>query len=134
MASKKSYEDLLNVNYGLSLQLRTVSEGTKAKKALEKFGKRLEKHLEVYNDRLGDINLEYAATDDKDVLLVDEKGGYKYKKEDQKKRTEAVKKFLKEEFEFEPVRVSTVEDIADMHFLHGWIVGVNPKPEEPEED
>lgn len=134
MTVQKNYEDLLNVNYGLSLQIRALSEGTKAKKALEKFGKRLEKHIEIYNEKLGDINLDYAATDDKDVLLLDEKGGYQYKKEDQKKRTEAIKSLLKEEFEFESVRVATVEDIADMYFLHGWIVGVNPKPEEPEED
>lgn len=134
MTVQKNYEDLLNVNYGLSLQIRALSEGTKAKKALEKFAKRLEKHIEIYNEKLGDINLDYAATDDKDVLLLDEKGGYQYKKEDQKKRTEAIKSLLKEEFEFESVRVATVEDIADMHFLHGWIVGVNPKPEEPEED
>ena len=134
MTVKKNYEDLLNVNYGLSLQIRALSEGTKAKKALEKFGKRLEKQIEIYNEKLGDINLDYAATDDKDVLLTDEKGGYKYKKEDQKKRAEAIKKLLKEEFDFESVRVATVEDIADMYFLHGWIVGVNPKPEEPEED
>lgn len=134
MTVKKNYEDLLNVNYGLSLQIKALSEGTKAKKALEKFGKRLEKQIEIYNEKLGDINLDYAATDDKDVLLMDEKGGYQYKKEDQKKRTEAIKGLLKEEFDFESVRVATVEDIADMHFLHGWIVGVNPKPEEPEED
>ena len=134
MTVKKNYEDLLNVNYGLSLQIRALSEGTKAKKALEKFGKRLEKQIEIYNEKLGDINLDYAATDDKDVLLMDEKGGYQYKKEDQKKRTEAIKGLLKEEFDFESVRVATVEDIADMYFLHGWIVGVNPKPEEPEED
>ena len=134
MTVKKNYEDLLNVNYGLSLQIRALSEGTKAKKALEKFGKRLEKQIEIYNEKLGDINLDYAATDDKDVLLLDEKGGYQYKKEDQKKRTEAIKGLLKEEFDFESVRVATVEDIADMYFLHGWIVGVNPKPEEPEED
>jgi hypothetical protein len=134
MTVKKNYEDLLNVNYGLSLQIRALSEGTKAKKALEKFGKRLEKQIEIYNEKLGDINLDYAATDDKDVLLMDEKGGYQYKKEDQKKRTEAIRVLLKEEFDFESVRVATVEDIADMYFLHGWIVGVNPKPEEPEED
>ena len=134
MTVKKSYEDLLNVNYGVSLAVKNLSEGTKAKKALEKFNKRLDKHIENYNEKLGDINLDYAATDDKDVLLLDEKGGYKYKKEDQKKRTDAIKVLLKEEFDFESVRVATVEDIADMHFLHGWVVGVNPKPEEPEED
>ena len=134
MTVKKNYEDLLNVNYLLSLQLRTVSEGTKAKKALEKFAKRLEKHLEIYNEKIGDLNLDYAATDDKDVLLMDEKGGYQYKKEDQKKRTEAIKKLLKEEFDFESVRVATVEDIANMYFLHEWVIGVSPKPEEPEED
>lgn len=134
MTVKKSYEDLLNVNYGVSLAIKGMSEGTKAKKAIEKFNKRLEKHIETYNEKLGDINLDFAATDDKDVLLLDEKGGYKYKKEDQKKRTDAIKALLKEEFDFESVRVATVEDIADMHFLHGWVVGVNPKPEEPEED
>lgn len=134
MTVKKSYEDLLNVNYGLSLQMREVSEGTKAKKALEKFGKRLEKHIETYNEKLGDINLDFAATDEKDVLLLDDKGGYKYKKEDQKKRADAIKKLLKEDFDFESVRVATVEDIADMHFLYEWIIGVKPKPEEPEED
>ena len=134
MTVKKSYEDLLNVNYGVSLTFRELSEGTKAKKALEKFNKRLESHIENYNEKLGDINLDYAATDDKDVLLLDEKGGYKYKKEDQKKRTEAIKSLLKEEFDFESVRVGTVEDIANMYFLNGWIIGVNPKPEEPEED
>jgi hypothetical protein len=134
MTVKKSYEDLLNVNYGVSLVVRELSEGTKAKKAIEKFSKRLENHIETYNEKLGDINLDYAATDDKDVLLLDEKGGYRYKKEDQKKRADAIKKLLKEEFEFQPVRVSTVEDIADMHFLSEWIIGVNPKPEELEED
>lgn len=134
MNVKKNYEDLLNVNYGLSLQIRNLSEGTKAKKALEKLGKKLEKHIETYNEKLGDINLDYAATDDKDVLLLDDKGNYKYKKDDQKKRTDAIKALLKEEFDFESVRVGTVEDIADMDFLYEWVIGVPKKAEETDED
>ena len=110
------------------------SQETKIQKKLFKFAEKIKPYQEDYLKKIEELRLDNAATDDKGVLLVNEKGEFRFSKENLKKLGEDVKILNEKEFEFKKIEVMNPQGLEDFHFLEDWVTGVtfNPKPEEEE--
>lgn len=121
----KSYGELLVVSRGLNFLLSDKSiAASKTGKKLEKIAKKVQPHLDAYNEKLEDIKLDNANVDQSGSLIFDDKGGYKYTKEGMKKMNAKINELLKSEFEFYKLSFSP-EGLEDYTFLSGWVDGIS---------
>lgn len=123
---KKNYQDLLQLVQAiniLSSSKEHAESNTKGIKKLQKIGTKLKAQLDIYNEKLEDLRLDNAHTDENGALILDDKGGYKFSKDGLKKLNSAVKDLLKEEFEIYQFTFST-EGIETYAFLEGWVEGL----------
>jgi len=122
----RTYEELLRlvttIN-ALSSNKEHVDANTKGIKKLQKIGTKLKANLDDYNEKLEDIRLDNAHTDDKGCLITDDKGGYKYSKDGIKKLNKDIKALLQQTFEFYQFTFSN-EGIEIYAFLEGWVEGL----------
>ena len=109
------------------------SQETKTAKKLFKIFEKVKTHHEDYQAKVEELRLDNAAVGEKDVLLLDEKGSYKFTKEGIKKLTEQVKALGEKEFEFKPIEVINVAGLEDFNFLEDWTTGITFVKEEEEE-
>jgi len=109
------------------------SQETKVQKKLFKIYERVKSYHESYQAQVEELRLDNASTDDKDILLLDEKGGYKFTKENIKKLTAQVKELGEKGFEFKPIEVINVAGLEDFNFLEDWTTGITFVKEEEEE-
>lgn len=133
----KTYEELLRlvttIN-ALSSNQEHVDANTKGIKKLQKIGTKLKSNLDEYNEKLDDIRLDAAHTDDKGCLITDDKGGYKYSKDGIKKLNKDIKALLQNTFEFYQFTFSK-EGIENYAFLEGWVEGLEfPKMEQEDDE
>lgn len=120
----RTYEDLLILIRGLNILMSDKEIlSSKAGKKLEKMAKKVQSHLDEYNEKLEDIRLDNANVDANGSLLTDEKGGYKYSKEGIKKMNADIKELLKKEFEFYQFSFSP-EGLEKYSFLSKWVEGI----------
>jgi hypothetical protein len=106
---------------------------TKTQKKLVKIYDKVKTHHEDYQAKVEELRLDNAAVGEKDVLLLDEKGSYKFTKEGIKKLTEQVKALGEREFEFKPIEVINTQGLEDFTFLESWTTGITFVKEEEEE-
>jgi hypothetical protein len=106
---------------------------SKTQKKLVKIYDKVKIHHESYQAQVEELRLDNASTDDKDILLLDEKGGYKFTKENIKKLTAQVKELGEKEFEFTPINVVNPQGLEDFNFLEDWTTGITFVKEEEEE-
>jgi hypothetical protein len=106
---------------------------SKTQKKLVKIYDKVKSHHESYQAQVEELRLDNASTDDKDILLLDEKGGYKFTKENIKKLTAQVKELGEKEFEFTPINVVNPQGLEDFNFLENWTTGITFVKEEEEE-
>ena len=97
---------------------------TKIQKKLFRLYEKVKSHHESYQAQVEELRLDNASTDDKDILLLDEKGGYKFTKENIKKLTAQVKELGEKEFEFTPINVVNPDGLQDFTFLEEWTSGI----------
>ena len=109
------------------------SQETKVQKKLFRLYEKVKSHHESYQAQVEELRLDNASTDDKDILLLDEKGGYKFTKESIKKLTAQVKELGEKEFEFTPINVVNPDGLQDFTFLEEWTSGIEFIKEEEEE-
>ena len=109
------------------------SQETKVQKKLFKIYEKVKSHHESYQAQVEELRLDNASTDDKDILLLDEKGGYKFTKENIKKLTAQVKELGEKEFEFKPIEVLNPNGLEHFTFLEDWVTGITFITEEEEE-
>lgn len=102
-------------------------------KKLLKFIEKLKPYNEDYNTKVQELRLDNAATDKDGVLLLDEKGEYKFTKEGIKKLTEQIKELGEKEFEFKPIEVINTNGLENFTFLEEWTTGITFIKEEEEE-
>ena len=107
---------------------------TKVQKKLFKFGEKLKPYQETYVNKVEELRLDNAATDEKDVLVTDEKGEYKFSKEGLKKLREDIKKLNESEFDFTPIEVLNPKGLEKFHFLKDWVTGVTFDEQEIDEE
>ena len=106
---------------------------TKTQKKLFKIYQKVKTHHEDYQAKVEELRLDNAAVGEKDVLLLDEKGSYKFTKESIKKLTAQVKELGEKEFEFKPIEVINTQGLEHFTFLEDWTTGITLVKEEEEE-
>jgi hypothetical protein len=100
------------------------SQETKVQKKLFRLYEKVKSHHESYQAQVEELRLDNASTDDKDILLLDEKNGYKFTKEAIKKLTAQVKELGEKEFDFTPIPVVNPDGLEIFTFLEEWTSGI----------
>jgi hypothetical protein len=118
----KTYKDLTNLIADLNAVIGT--QETKTQKKLFKLYERVKSHHEAYQSEIEVLRLDNAATDDKGILLTDEKGGYQFTKEGVKKLRLDIENLNKKEIEFKVIEVINPEGLESFTFLEGWTNGI----------
>jgi hypothetical protein len=132
MENKKKYKDL-NI---LVASINAVIGGqeTKIQKKLFKLYEKIKPFHEEYAKQRDELRLDNAATDDKGILLMDEKGEYKFNKEGVKKLTKDIEALNEKEFDFKPIEVINTQGLEDFYFLEDWTSGITFNEKEAEEE
>lgn len=117
-----------------SINLVIKQSETKTQKKLVKIFEKLKSHQEDLQSKIEDLRLDNAQVDDKDCLLLDDKGGYKFTKEGIKKLTQQIKELEEKEFEFKPIEVINTKGLESFTFLKDWTIGITFVKEEEEEE
>jgi len=106
---------------------------SKTQKKLVKIYEKVKSHHESYQAQVEELRLDNASTDSNDILLLDEKGGYKFTKESIKKLTVQVTELGNKEFEFDKINVVNPAGLENFTFLEDWVNGITFVKEEEEE-
>jgi len=109
------------------------SQETKTQKKLFKIYEKVKTHYEDYQAKVEELRLDNAQVDDKDCLVLNEKGEYRFTKEAIKKLTEQVKDLNNKEFDFKPIEVLNPNGLENFTFLENWTNGITFIKEEEEE-
>jgi calcineurin-like phosphoesterase len=109
------------------------NQESKTQKKLFKLYEKVKKHHEEYQAEVEILRLDNAQTDDKDCLLLDEKGNYRYSKEGIKKLTKDIEALNDKEFDFVIINVVNQEGLKDFTFLEDWTTGIEFNKQEEEE-
>ena len=127
MQYKKLLQLVSNINVVIG------NQDTKTQKKLFKIYSKLKTYHDDYNTEVEILRLDNAQTDDKDCLLLDEKGGYKFTKEGIKKLTKDIEALNDKEFDFVIINVVNQEGLQDFTFLEDWTTGIDFNKQEEEE-
>jgi hypothetical protein len=100
------------------------NQETKIQKKLFRLYEKVKSHHESYQAQVEELRLDNASADEKDILLLDEKGGYKFTKENIKKLTAQVKELGEKEFDFKPIEVLNPSGLEHFTFLEDWTSGI----------
>jgi len=109
------------------------NQETKVQKKLFKIYEKLKTHHEDYQEEVETLRLDNAQVDDKDCLLLNEKGEYRFTKEAIKKLTAQVKELGEKEFTFDKINVVNPQGLETFTFLEDWTTGITFVKEEEEE-
>jgi transcriptional regulator of heat shock response len=123
MKNKQLLELVNNLNNEIVNQ-QVKGEETKVSQKLTKIAKKLEKYLNDYNEQVEEIRIDNASTDEKGVILKEEKGGYKFGKDGLKKLLSQIKELGEKEFIYEPINVVNPAGLEEFTFLKDWLTGV----------
>ncbi len=126
--TKKKYKDL-NVLVNSINQVIGRQE-TKVQKKLFKLYEKVKPFHEEYNKQRDELRLDNAATDDKGVLIMDDKGEYKFNKEGVKKLTKDIDVLNEKEFDFKAIEVINTNGLEKLTFLKDWTTGIIFEEEE----
>jgi hypothetical protein len=126
----KKYKDL-NILVA-SINAVIGSQETKVQKKLFKLYEKVKPFHEEYNKQRDELRLDNAATDDKNILLTDEKGEYKFNKDGVKKLTKDVEALNEKEFDFKPIEVINANGLDTFTFLKDWTTGIEFMDEDEE--
>jgi hypothetical protein len=109
------------------------NQNTKTQKKLFKIYEKLKTYHDDYNTEVEILRLDNASTDEKDCLLLDDKGSYRFTKEGIKKLTKDIEALNDKEFDFVIINVVNQEGLEDFTFLADWTSGIDFNKQEEEE-
>lgn len=107
-----------------NIQASVGEQETKIQKKLFKIFEKIKPILEDYNEKVNELRLDNASADSEGMLLVDEKGGYKFSKEGVKLLTKQISDLDNSEFHFEKINVVNPQGLDQFIFLKDWVTGV----------
>jgi len=116
-----------------NLQAVITNEETKVQKKLVKIFEKVKPIVDEFQEKANDLRIDHASVDEKDILLLDEKGGYKFTKDGLKALTKQLQDLDNQEFEFTKINVVNPQGLEKFIFLKDWLSGVNFIEEEEEE-
>lgn len=108
-----------------NIQVSIGDQETKIQKKLFKIFEKIKGHLEVYNEMVNELRLDNASVDEAGMLIMDEKGGYKFSKEGAKQMSRQVVNLDSEEFAFTKINVVNPQGLEEFVFLKDWVTGVD---------
>jgi hypothetical protein len=117
-----TYKDLIETMQQLVHNIG--NQETKTQKKLLAIHGKLKKYYENYEELLNDIRLENAMTEDNGALILDEKGGYKYNKDGQRKMYKEIKDLLNKEFYYDLIEVINTKGLEEHIYLKDFVTGV----------
>ena len=130
--NKKKYKELnILIN---SINAVIGNQETKVQKKLQKFYDKIKSYNESYSNQLEELRLDNAAVDDKGLLLLDDKGGYKFQKDGLKKLNADFDILNEKEFDFKVIEVINPQGLEKFHFLKDWTIGIEFDKKEEEEE
>jgi len=100
------------------------NQETKTQKKLLKIHSKLKEYYEEYEEKLNDIRLENAMTEENGALILDEKQGYKYNKDGQRKMYKDVKELLSSDFEYQKIEIVNPNGLEEHIYLEKFVSGV----------
>ena len=109
------------------------SQESRMQKKLFRIYEKVKSNHEAYQAEVEGLRLDNAQVDSNDCLILDEKNGYKFTKENIKKLTAQVKELGEKEFEFKPIEVVNSSGLKEFTFLQDWTTGIAFITEEEEE-
>jgi hypothetical protein len=98
---------------------------TKVGKKMLKIFERIKPALEQYQKEVDELRLDNALTDEKDVLVLDEKGEYKFTKDGLRKLTSQINDLNNRHIDVKVIEVVNPNGLEEFAFLKGWVTGVN---------
>ena len=116
------YKQLLQLVSSINVVIG--NQDTKTQKKLFKIYEKVKTYHEGYQAEVEILRLDAAQTDDKDCLLLDEKGNYKYTKEGIKKLTKDIEALNDKDFDFVIINVVNPQGLEDFTFLEDWTTGI----------
>jgi hypothetical protein len=125
------YKQLLQLVSSINVVIG--NQDTKTQKKLFKIYEKVKAYHEYYQAEVEILRLDNAQTDDKDCLLLDDKGNYKYSKEGIKKLTKDIEALNDKEFDFQIINVVNPQGLEDFTFLQDWTTGIEFNTQEEEE-
>jgi hypothetical protein len=117
-----TYKDLIETMQQLVHNIG--NQETKTPKKLLAIHGKMKKYYENYEESLNDIRLENAMTEDNGALILDEKGGYKYNKDGQRKMYKEIKDLLNKEFYYDLIEVINTKGLEEHIYLKDFVTGV----------
>jgi hypothetical protein len=109
------------------------NQETKVAKKLVKVYEKVKKYHEDYNSQVEELRLDNASVDEKGILILNDKGDYKFSKEGIKKLTKDIEALNDKEFEFQIINVVNPANLEDFTFLADWTTGIEFNKQEEEE-
>jgi hypothetical protein len=125
------YQDLMTLINSMEAVLG--NQETKVQKKLFKVFEKIKPSFEEYTAKKDELRLDNASTDDKGILLTDDKGAYKFSKEGIKKLTQDIKNLNEQEFAFDKINVVNPQGLENFEFLENWTTGIEFIKQEEEE-
>ena len=125
------YKQLLQLVSSINVVIG--NQDTKTQKKLFKIYEKVKAYHEDYQSEVEILRLDNAQTDDKDCLLLDDKGNYKYSKDGIKKLTKDIEALNDKEFDFVIINVVNPQGLEDFTFLEDWTTGIEFNKQEEEE-
>ena len=125
------YKQLLQLVSNINVVIG--NQETKVQKKLFKIYEKIKKHHDDYNTEVEILRLDNAQTDDKDCLLLDDKGSYRFSKDGIKKLTKDIEALNDKEFDFQIINVVNQDGLQDFTFLDIWTTGIEFNKQEEEE-
>lgn len=119
----KTFKKLTNLIADLNAVIG--AQENKVQKKLFKLYERLKPSHDIYISAIEELRLDNSATDEKGIMLMDEKGGYQFTKEGVKKLRVDIENLNAKEIEFKVIEVINPEGLESFTFLEGWTKGIN---------
>ena len=124
------YKQLLQLVNNLNAVIG--SQETKTAKKLFQIYNKVKPYHEAYKTEVESLRLDAAQTDEKDCLLLTDKGEYKFSKDGIKKLTKDIDALNDKEFDFQIINVVNPDGLQDFTFLENWTTGIEFNKEEEE--
>jgi len=118
-----TYKDLIETMQQLVHNIG--NQETKTQKKLLKIHGKLKEYYEEYEEKLNDIRLENAMTEENGALILDDKGGYKFTKDGQRKMYKEIKDLLNKEYSHEQIEVINTKGLEEHIYLKHFTTGIN---------